>query len=153
MRATGATRHGNRHSVVKLDKNVAFVVNLLLAEAPFQEVLGQESGENDETKSADLFQQETAALISCKPLSNSLQQARGNWVCGGPRRSQEGQKRGGQNKNGQDNRVQADGMQDGGVQDDGEQGEDGLGDLFDDNIADLVDRGAGVSKDEDNNWY
>lgn len=78
-RATGATRQGNRHSVAKSDRDVAFVVNLLLEQAPFQEVLGRGSGENGETKSADLFKQGTAALASCKPLRNYLQRARGNW--------------------------------------------------------------------------
>ena len=56
----GATRHGNHHSVAKSDHDVAFVVNLLLEQAPFQEVLGRGSGENGETKSADLFRQRTA---------------------------------------------------------------------------------------------
>ena len=72
MRATGATWHGNRYFVVKLDKDVAFVVNLLLAQAFFQEVLGQESDKNGETKNADLFQQGTAVFTSCKPLRNYL---------------------------------------------------------------------------------
>ena len=70
MRATGAIRHRNYHSVVKLDKDVAFVVNLFLAEALFKEVLDQRLDKNGKTKSADFFQQGTAALTSCKPLKN-----------------------------------------------------------------------------------
>ena len=70
IKATKVARHGNRHFVVKSDKDVVFVVNLLLVQVPFQGVLGQKSGENNETKSVDLFQQETAAFTFCKSLRN-----------------------------------------------------------------------------------
>ena len=78
-RATGATRHGNRHSAVKSDKDISAVVNILVKEAPFQEELGRGSSENADNELTDFFSQGTAALGSGTPLSNYLCRARGNW--------------------------------------------------------------------------
>lgn len=116
-RATGATRHGDHHSVVSSDEDIAVVVGLIVGESPFQEVLGRGSDENGEDESTDLFRQGTAALASSIPLQNYLRRARGNW-------KRRAQPRGG-----------------------GEQHEDE--DIFEDDISDLVQRGAAIDHDEE----
>ena len=77
-RAMGATRHGNYHLVIKLDQDISSVVNLLVAETPFQEELGCGLGKNTENKLTDLYFQGTAALASSTFLSNYLRWAKGN---------------------------------------------------------------------------
>ena len=120
-RATGATRHGNHHSVVRSDEDISSVLNLLVAEDPFQEELGRGSGENAENELTDLFSQGTAALASGTLLSNYLRRARGNWG----RRAQP-----------RENEQQED-----------EQHEEE--DLFDDDIGDLVECDAAMDHDEE----
>ena len=77
--ATGATRYENCHSVVKSNKDISTVVNLLAAETSFQEELGWGLGKNTENELTDLFFQGTAALASGLFLINYLCQAQGNW--------------------------------------------------------------------------
>ena len=77
--ATGATRHGNCHSVVKSDKDISTVMNLLAAETLFQKELGRGLGKNAENELTDLFFQETAVLASGTLLTNYLCQVQSNW--------------------------------------------------------------------------
>lgn len=77
--ATRATRHGNCHSVVKSDKDISTVMNLLAAETLFQKELGRNSGKNAENELTDFFFQETAALASGTFLTNYLCRAQSNW--------------------------------------------------------------------------
>ena len=78
-RAIEAKRYGNCHLMVKSDQDISFVMNLLVAEAPFQKKLGRGSGKNAENELTDLYSQGTAALASGMLLSNYLCWVKGNW--------------------------------------------------------------------------
>ena len=94
-------------------------MNLLVAEAPFQEELGCGLGKNAENKLTDLYLQETAALAIGTLLSNYLCQTRGNW---------------GQTAQPRENEQQED--------------EHHKEDFFDNDIGNLVKRDAAIKHEE-----
>lgn len=118
--ATGATRYENCHSVVKSNKDISTVVNLLAAETSFQEELGWGLGKNTENELTDLFFQGTAALASGLFLINYLCQTQGNW-------GQRAQPRGGEQQKEKQQKEE---------------------NLFDDNIGNLAKRDAATDDDK-----
>lgn len=79
-RATGATSHGNHHSIVSNFRDISHIVKILTAEQVFDEKIGRGSGENGETEFTDLFGHGTAALATAQPLHRYLRRARANWA-------------------------------------------------------------------------
>ena len=74
--ATGATRHGSRHSVVDTTVDVDFLVKLLLEINIFDMQPGRGA---DGTEFKDLYTRGSIAINSGAPLQKYLSRARGRW--------------------------------------------------------------------------
>lgn len=77
--ATGATRHGSRHSVVDTTADVDFLVKLLLEIKIFDLQLGRGA---DGMEFKDLYTRGSIAMHSGAPLQQYLRRARGKWEKG-----------------------------------------------------------------------
>ena len=80
-RATGATSHGNRHSLVAKLPDVSLLVKHMTDNSIFDEKLGRTGTQNNTTMSAfpNLFYTGAAHLSNGIALSQYVNSARGNW--------------------------------------------------------------------------
>ncbi len=81
LRATGATSHGNRHSLVAKLPDVSLLVKYMIDDSIFEEKLGRTDIPNNTPMSAfpDLFYVGNAHLSNGIALSRYVDSARGNW--------------------------------------------------------------------------
>lgn len=80
-RATGATSHGNRHSLVAKLPDVSLLVKHMIEDSIFKEKLGRTGIRNNSAMSAfpDMWYIGAGRLSSGKVLSRYVKSARGNW--------------------------------------------------------------------------
>ena len=80
-RATGATSHGNRHSLVAKLPDVSLLVKHMIDDSIFEEKLGRTGMSNNTAMSAfpDLFYIRSAHLSNGIALSKYVDSAQGNW--------------------------------------------------------------------------
>lgn len=80
-RATGATSHGNRHSLATKVHDVSLLVKHMINDSLFREQLGRTGLRNNRIEYAfrNLFAERVARLSTGVELGRYVQAARGNW--------------------------------------------------------------------------
>lgn len=82
-RTTGATSHGNRHSLVAKLPDVSLLIKHMAGDSIFEEKLGRCGAQNGNgnlpSVFVDPFTEGTACLSTGIPISRYVYEARGNW--------------------------------------------------------------------------